>query len=395
MARHESRPRIGRSLAGFLGLLVALALIAALRNQLTSEAPQPYSLSSIEDDGLRGLQLWLERLGYRVELPRAVQVSDFADADLIFLFPPVSPVGSARAAALSKWVAEGHTLAVVAASDIALETMFGVRLVRSYEAGGTTIREGQPLLADSASPVHTLPPGQPLAISTVAGQAAVRVLFDEDDSPTLTVQAMGEGVVWHLSPRHDLTNDDLRSGLGRQIVPAILRTAPAGGVIYILNGEGSWSDLDAEASGAASIDGLGQWLVRRPTGWALLLAAAATLAFLFLQGRRLGPALLVADPHRRRAAAEYVLAMARLTQRAGHRAAVARYQKARLKRRLGQAWQISPDLPDDAFVERLISQAAYPPDRLEALRRILAGLADDIAEHTLIERVAEAQAFGS
>ena len=90
--------------------------------------------------------------------------------------------------------------------------------------------------------------------------------------------------------------------------------------------------------------------------------------------------------------------MAGLMRRAGHRTTVARYQKARLKRRLGLAWQISPDLPDDAFLERLSGQAAYPSERLDALRRVLTGLTDGAQrpgadEQTLVGRVAEAQAF--
>ena len=238
--RSDAGPTRARLLLTFAGILLLLGLAAAALNQLSpGTAPAPYSLRSNATDGLLGLRLWLERMGYRVQTPQSIRPADLAgaDADLILLYPPAIPVGRERASALAQWAAEGHTLAVIAAQDIDLETTFGIGLQAGSADGGVTVHQGQPLLADAAPPSHTMPPGQALAVTTFAGQAAVPVLLDESGAPTLTVQTQGEGVVWYLSPRHDLANNDLRSGLGRLIVPAILRTVPAGGVIYILNGE--------------------------------------------------------------------------------------------------------------------------------------------------------------
>ena len=64
--------------------------------------------------------------------------------------------------------------------------------------------------------------------------------------------------------------------------------------------------------------------------------------------------------------------MANLAQRAGHLDGVARYQKARLKRRLGQVWRVGAELDDVAFVAALSEQARLTPAQTVTLADLLA-----------------------
>ncbi len=129
-----------------------------------------------------------------------------------------------------------------------------------------------------------------------------------------------------------------------------------------------------------------------PAGWAVFALAGLVLFYLFTQGRRLGPPVAAGVAPGRRPSVEHILAMAGLSQRAGHRDAVAAYQKARLKRRLGRTLRTSVDLDDRAFLAAL-AEAGSPPERLDALGGLLERLDKVDDEAALVRVVAEATRF--
>ncbi len=382
------------SLAALLLIVVLLALAAQALSR-SSATTAPYSVDSPNPDGLLGLRLWLEAMGYRVEQPAFNSANVFDQADLILIYPPATPLAAELVERLSRWVESGRSLALVDVDDLQLQFAFGVSTGRRADRREGSVQPDQPLLPNAGSPMAWNRAGAPLHPSTVQGQAAVPVLVTANGEPTLLAQAHGEGMVWHLSSHHTLVNEDLRDGPGRQIVPALLRDVPAGGTVFILNGEPARGQQVGAGGGRGPvpIDGLGQWLWRRPGGWAALLCAVTALVYLLSQGRRLGPALQPAELRQRREAADYVRAMGRLMRRNGRRGAVALHHKARLKRGIGLAWQISPELADDVFLAQLGEHSALPPERLVSLRRLLADLRADISESTLVQRVAEVEAY--
>jgi hypothetical protein len=178
---------------------------------------------------------------------------------------------------------------------------------------------------------------------------------------------------------------------------AALRGVPVGSAIDIVNGEerlrsGLPSENQRTGPDGTRPDGLWQWLLLNPLGWALFALAGLVLFYLFTQGRRLGPPVPGDAPRNRRAGVEHILAIAGLAQRAGHRDAVAAYQKARLKRRLGQASRASADLDDGAFVATL-GEVGVGRDKLDALADLLARLDHIGDEAALVRTVAEANRF--
>ncbi|MDQ3250313.1 MAG: DUF4350 domain-containing protein, partial [Chloroflexota bacterium] len=369
-----------------LALLALLVLFAALRGE--PQAAQPFDLDSPAPEGLRALRLWLERMAYRVvrmdnqvfELP--------VNADLLFIFPNQQPYTEAEARQLHQWVTQGHTLVLIGtdADDRALVEQFGAYTTSSL---GLTqaLSQQQPLLPDADASLQTNQSGVSTLDLTDA-PSAVPVLANAEGAPTLAVQSVGQGVVWHLSLQHAPLNAALNEPDQARIVPALLREVPAGGTIvfdtYHLYGSAQ------DAASNRQIASLQDWLYRTPPGWASLFTLGATLLYLGLQGRRLGPALPTPASLRRREAAEYVRAMAALHQRAQSRTAVAHYHKRRLKRTLGRPLHLSADLSDAEFVQRL--QANHPAigdEQISSIRQLLNNLEQPPNEGALVRMVAE------
>jgi hypothetical protein len=235
----------------------------------------------------------------------------------------------------------------------------------------------QPLLPDAPAAWPLLEAGRPLALGK-PGQA-VPVLIAGDDQPSAAVQALGQGVVWHLSPLHGLVNAHLRDRNQAALLPALLRQVPDGGLVVF-----DTYHLAADTAEPA-IASLRDWLYRSPAGRGVLLATCLVIGFLFQQGRRLGPPLPNVAESRRREAAEYVRAMAALYRRSRQRPAIARHQKRRLKQGVGRPLRIAPDLPDDQFVAQL-AQAAhrYRASDVAAIAALLRRLDQEQEERSLV-----------
>lgn len=364
-------------------ILLFAVLVATLLTVQDRERPaRPYDLDSGAASGLLALRLWLEEDGYDVTTTGERQFRLDDDTDLLFVHPGARPFSAADARRLQAWVEAGGTLVLVGThnDDRELAATFGLR-----SAFTTTQR------LRAADQVLPLLPEAPATITdTVAPEALV---FEPDSAafpvlaasskPTLAVAAIGDGTAWFLSQNYGLTNQDLRSTGQSYLLPALLRTVPAGGRIVF----DTFHQVDATAG--LEFTSLQDWLYRTPTGWALLFGAAVLFGALIWQGRRLGPPLAPASETRRREAAEFVTAMANLQRRAHQRATVAVHHHHRLKTTLGARYQVAPDLADDEFVRALAtSERAPTPDDLAGLRAVLAGLQNNPSEAALVRLVA-------
>jgi hypothetical protein len=207
----------------------------------------------------------------------------------------------------------------------------------------------------------------------------------EGGEPVVAVQAVGNGVVWHLTPSNGMTNGALEFDDHGHFLPAILRTVPAAGVVVF----DTYHQFGLSRVGER-IATLQDWLYRTPTGWATLFAFVAGGLFLLLQGRRLGPAVPSAAERKRREAAEYVEAMANLARRAHISGDVARHHKERLKRGLARRRPFSAGLEDAEFVARLgESEPALPPEQIAEIRGTLQALDSKLSEQDLVELAAK------
>ncbi len=377
---------IPRELAISLALFLVLIVVTVLRPQEKAPA-RPYDLNSAAPDGLLALRLWLETLGYTVGTTMDESFAVPGDADLLFIYPNEEAYTKNQARQLARWISDGHTLVIVGLSDdTTLAAEFGVTPLTFARPVSDPPRQRQPLLPDALPVLEKTRPGAGLNLDRAPW--AVAALATDDGQVTAAVQQLGEGMVWHLSSRHALINEDLAEHGQGVILPTLLRAVPAGGKVYF-DTYHLFGPQPAVAGAPARIHTLQDWLWRTPPGLAILFAVVAALVYLLLAGRRLGPPLPAVTGARRREAAEFVQAMAGLHRRARHRDMVAQYHRGRLKAGLGHAFQIAPDLPDDEFLARLAAaNGDFTPDRLAAIRRLLDGLSGEPGEEQLVRLVA-------
>jgi hypothetical protein len=367
-----------------VGALVVLFLL--LQPRATSQ--EPYSVRSGAPGGLLGLRLWLEDLGYRVVAGRAPEAP--APEDVVFLFPDAD-LTSEQVQALAEQVEAGTTLVFAGAESPELTRTFGALVQRRQPIEKAVLTATQPILAAEPGLAQKVVSG--FSLGSMPAAHLTPVLVAADGQVAVLLERRGQGAVWQVGIRPTFTNQELVDGWGRTLALAALRGKAAGSTVHIINGETISADGRPATSRSGQVDGLGQWLVRHPLGWAALLLAGLLLVYLFTQGRRLGPAVVGLDPHRRRAAVEHIEAMANLAQAAGHRDAIARYQKARLKRRLGQTWRVSAELDDAAFVATLTEAAQLSPANAEALTALLGRFDRARDEGDLVQTVDAASRF--
>jgi len=358
--------------------------VALLQSDPTAE--RAFDLDSAEPGGLRALRLWLEEMGYTVDQTGTQTFTLDAANDLLFVYPNAVPYTEEEAQVLARWVAAGHTLVLIGVGydEAALQSSFGVQLDFNTRLV-QTVTQQQPLLpaADATLQLDTLDYS---TLDLSNAPQAVPVLA-QSNGPTAAIQTFGAGTIWHLSLQHSFTNQALATRDQAVIVPALLRTVPAGGQIlfdtYHLYGP-------AVASQLGEITSVQDWLYRTPLGWATLFGLGAILLYLFLQGWRLGPALPAVNEIRRREAAEYIQAMASLHRRAQQRQAVIQHHKRRLKLNLGRTLHINPTLPDAEFVQRLQeNDATNGVSQAAPIGQLLHKLDQDPNEGTLVHLVAE------
>lgn len=380
--------------------IVALFSIMLLAALIASPPPAPirYDLDANHDDGLLGLRLWLEELGYDVRRTGGLRFDLPADADLLFVYPNQLSYTVEEAEGLRRWVEAGGALVLVgpAADDEALIDAFGVRLnpelrtERQQTQMQPLLPEGRPTyLREWFSSSMTLDLSDaPQAIPVLALTTSA---FDEtpgeiaETRAVAAVQSLGAGVVWHFAPGVDFTNLNLRSFDQGELLPALLRTVPDGGVImfdaYHLFGLSRVGDQIAT---------LQDWLYRTPTGWATLFVLVTSAIFLLLHGRRLGPPLVTVQQTRGREAAEYVRAMANLHRRARTHTELAQHHARRLKVGLSRRRGVRADLPDPQFLEALAYTSPPLTDaQLTDVRATLLGLSGNPGEQQVVSLAAD------
>ncbi len=347
-------------------LLFAALMATAVALGQPAAPPRPYDPASGSPTGLLGLRLWLEDLGYQVDLVGQREFNLPTETRLLFVFPGQLPYTSKEALNLINWVSRGNTLVLVGpqAQEQALADVLGPRLRVVPEAAGSRLVQRQPLLPDANASLGRLGL-QPVLVLDKAPNA-VPVVTTETDLPTVAVMSLGNGIVWFLSPQHAPVNGQLRDPQQAQLVLAVLRTVPAGSRVVF--------DEYHRQAPDQGVQTLTDWLYRTPTGWAALFVALTCLVYLLLQGTRLGRPLPSSVETRRREAAEYVTALAGLQRRARVTQHVAAYHKRRLKLGLGRPLHLSPDLDDAAFLARLAEDGRLTSDRLAAARDLLAQL---------------------
>ncbi len=390
MRRHAPRETL-------LSLLVILLLLAgglALGWWISTLRPA-YHPQSRAATGTLALKTWLERMGFQVRALPTTMAQPPADVEMILLFPGSTSVTVEDARMLHDWVAAGHTLVLVAMNDFILDAQLDLKQTDRFAERipeNSPLFQDTPLLPDGPASLRPAAPSfQSLKRDAPAALPVLSQRVGEKRFPAVVVQQVGKGAVWHVAAQAAPTNQALQEDAGYLVI-AWLRTVSEGGVILMdLYHPLSPTPAHAFQPGAP---GLLAYLLR--TSWGVATLAAATLMFLFLllQGRRLGPAIPPPRAIRRREAAEYVVAMAQLKQRARQRRTVARHQNRRLRAGLARHWPIDPSLPSEAFITAL-QEAHDPPSPalIQRIEAVLTALERAPSEAQLVRLAAEVDAI--
>jgi hypothetical protein len=357
-----------------------------------SGSRRAWDLDDTGPSGLAALERWLQAMGYDVRRTTATPLPLNAEAHLFFIFAGTRYYTAEESSRIRQWVLRGGTAILLGFSlnDSALRDMMDI-WPDTRGATGWQHQQVQPLLPDLPAVWDDPYGGRGLDLRI---GSALPVLVNEEGVPTLAIHGYGDGLFWFAGSGHTFTNAGLRDANQAALLPALLRTVPPGGVIFIDAYHSDYYPAEAaeglEEARSSSPRTLQEWLYRTPTGQATLTALILIFAYLLLYGRRLGPPLPAVTGQRRREAAEFVAAMAAIQRRAHLRAAVARHHKQRLKRHLGHLLQISPALPDAEFLQRLTTANEQPePQRLHDAARLLQQLENAPSEEQLVALVTQ------
>ena len=374
--------RFGLSRAQLLLLLflaTVLVTMAFLQNQ--PEVVERYDPNDTGSSGLAGLALWLDELGHPVDIGVARSGLPTSPG-LLFVHPTdtgnLDYYSDVDVAMTYSWVERGGTLVLVGPHEVtALAGRFGVKQVDSFTDMALDVRQVQPLLPDVPTDWDAFLSSLSLDFDaefqdTYQPSPIVPILAHTNGDPVVAIQPIGEGIVWHLTEDFALTNLNLRDERIASLLPAILRTVPAGAPAIISTHHLRSHNPSDQAQGMATLQ---DWLYTTPFGQATLLLLVASFAFLLLQGRRLGPAMPGPSATRPREAAEYVAAMAGLQRRMRRPQIVADHHRQRLKVAVGRLAQLPADLPDDEWLAQLQRTADLSPTLMAQVSELLSGYA--------------------
>lgn len=334
---------------GLFVVLAAITIFAAVRDVQAPSLPRLASESNAPE-GARALWLWLEQLGYQVtrESPASFRVAD--EADLLLVLEPTFPFASGDWREIDDWVADGGT-AVFAGQWLSLSSVAGHY---DFFLGPASDSDAVGLQV----PLFNSPPFRPSAPLRAAlsfnasGREDFVTLLAGPDGPVVLAFEQGKGRVILSAVSEPFTNEGLKQADNASVVLNVVSAARRRGVVMFDEWHHGLRSAEAELAGP------GDWLFATPAGRAMLFVAGVVFLALVFRGQRFGRPVPLSKEMLRRAPLEHITAIANLSRRAGHRAAVVRQYHQHLKRALGQRYRLSPDLPDAPYAAQL---AAYNP----------------------------------
>lgn len=337
--------------------LIAVGVLSAFRASY-STGDTPLSARNARPDGALALALWLERLGYRVQVLSAtpLRIGSLAPRSTTLMFlTPGADVSQTDVASTLRWMRSGGR--VVVAADLAGSNL--VAGLRSYVVPADALPAAvtQPLLL--SPPASRL---RALADMVISGDGPAAVAAGTPQGPVLALRRVGSGWAWLLTISDALQNDTIAAADNRRL--ALNLAGPPGSAVI----------FDEVAPAGRPAPPTGDWLTGSPWGISLLFGLGIILLYRLTGGWRMGPPITpLGDRHR--PAAEYVVSLAGLLRRGRKRdEALSIYQRGlrrALIQRFGPDAQERLDPGARQEVERLLSS---PPALGE--RDLLARAAD-------------------
>lgn len=371
---------------GLVALLLLVTVAAAVqqaRAQLRESAP-PLSSLSTTPDGAAALWSWLDELGYTVSNHVGLGFDVPGGTALVWLLEPIVGIEPDEWTVLDNWVSGGGTLVLAGDGLGAAFALQHYEFDLDYlDSSATNLTVQTPLLAAPAVPVPTTARS---AACLRSGRTDAVTLLAVGACPVMVSFVQGDGRIVLSTAPYPFSNAGLKEPGNRELVLNVIGAAGRSGSVWF----DEWHH--GVRAQPQEVVGPGEWLRYTTAGNALLLGVGIVFLALVLRGRRFGRPVPLPKHTVRRSPLEYVGAIAHLTWRAGHRAAVLRRYHFWLKRDLGRRYRLSPTVPDDEYVEQL---AAYNPGLdAEALRSLLARLSRGRAsEDEAVQLAAEASVW--
>ncbi len=369
-------------------VLIAFTIWGPGRNQADTIGGRG-STHSIQDDGSRGLQLWLNSLGYQTANLEYTAWQLPATTDALFMVATdKEPVTKEQSDVILRWVRNGGTLISVLeqpsrplAPD-ALWSTLGASVIVS-----TTKQLPLAERAEAAQPLLTTPPVASVAIQTAnsialaeadpsqPGSTGFVTLLQTRYGPSLVGRQYERGYIFLGVSALPFTNAGLKQpGSGPLILNLIGRVPTHGRILF-----------DEFHHGFHTVPSAGGVVSASWWGWALLYTLLVMALYLVLSGRRFGRPIAVRQELERRTSAEYVMSMAQLLRRAGKRHDMAEHYHAQLKRRLAQPYGFVPPVDDEQFISELQRCSNLDGEQLARLHTLLARLsATKLSESDLL-----------
>jgi hypothetical protein len=322
-----------------LGLIAVVATAIVLPHDHTTTRRQTTSVQSDQRDGAMALRLWLEDIGYRTEIITASQ-ADLDGFDVIFVLEPDHPYAPADAEAVSKWVAGGHTLVAAGTGPAtsSLLTPYDVSLIGWYYEG--SLSQTSPAL--SSPHFGAVEAGNSIATITTSRTDVAIHLVSESGEPVMASIFHGRGIVWVVGTAYPFTNEGLHTESNAGLILNLLAHVQDGATIGF--------DETLRMSAQQQPSGLTDWLVTSRAGSSILAAAGLIMVFLLLHGRRFGRPVPLTQEQLRREPVEFIVAMAHLMRRSGHRGEALRHYRLELQRVLAQRYGVDPYASADELV---------------------------------------------
>jgi len=361
-------------------LVIVLVVLATQISLPTTNIP--YDPDSPAFEGYKALRLWFSEQGYPVARTDGEQFSLPAESHLLIVPPGIHEWTQPEAEQVAAFVSGGGTLAVIHPADPVLATV--LNLAEQVYTGGSALQQAQPVLPGRAERWSASYPTNVLAPDRES--SAVPVLVTNAGEPSLLVTMLGNGWVWEMSSQHPLSNGTLSQPEQVTVATALLRGVPPGGTVVF----DTYHLFGPQAADA--VRSLQDWLYKTAPGRALAYALLVAAFYLLLQGRRLGPPIPDQPERRRREAGEYVRAVAGLKRRAGAVQETATHQRRRLKAAVARQCGLPPGSAaegDTEFVRLLRHTQALNPETIEQIERLLASIAADCTEESLIRFTSE------
>jgi hypothetical protein len=354
-------------------VVLAIVTILVLIATTTGPASTSSRTGSVADDGAGGtiaLRRYLEAMGARTSVVQG-DAFDVGDAKVLLLLGASELVTDADTARIQSFVRGGGT--AIVATDVgllerSLLSAFGLRVSGIARPGSLTLAAG----------AFLDPPARQMEIDrgvTLGLPAKADVLASDGQSAVVAAVREGSGLLIVVGSLWPFIGAGLGKAENGRALLGLVKPALAGGVVA----------FDEYHHGAHPSSDVLVLVEQTWPGRALVFSAVLTLLYLFLSGRRLGPALPL-EVRPARSSLEYVRGFAGLVRRSGHGEIARRRLRADLQRGLARGLGLDPATPFDRVLATI---GAQDRTRAAEARAVDDALARPLRDEQLLRSVAQ------